>query len=45
MSMMLCCDVSYMYVIYVLMHDLHVIFDALNGFYDEYDVCMTMVLT
>ena len=42
---MLCCDVSYMYVIYVLMHDLHVIFDALNGFYDEYDVCMTMVLT
>ena len=31
-----------MYAIYVSMHDVHVIFDALNVFYDEYDVCMTM---
>ena len=43
MSMTLCCDVCYMYVIYVSMHDVHVIFDALNCFYDEYDVCMTFV--
>ena len=31
-----------MYVIYVSMHDVHVICDAFNDFYDEYDVCMMM---
>ena len=34
-----------MYVVYILMHNIHVIFDIANGFYDEYDVCMKMLLT
>ena len=29
-------------VIYVSTHDVHVIFDTRNSFYDEYDVCMTV---
>ena len=38
-------NVCEMYVIYVSMHDVHVIFDALTSFYDDYDVCKTMLLT
>ena len=32
MSMMWCCVVCYMYDIYVSSHDVHVMFDAFDGF-------------